>query len=324
MIKPDSNGCLSISTDGHSIQIGPNFEVEFQRTLRIPDDGNEYPLPPGLGSFPIFRVEDYKDTVPKRWLEKGGFFIPMYQREALWMSFETPYHRACAVKIGIGELDAISGKRLHGRLNKSRQNYVVTPDQPWLDGINSGKGFIRQFVAMPLGMGYTVEGQLTGKEKHGGIQIQVFEPKPGLFPENNRHELRHMKSEMMMECCEASSMGLGAGGKMKQDIYPDPHGVETWDTENFGKAYIHIVNSMDFREITGLEPPATPISARDYSSYGLPWFDLYDEGKGDLKPADPFKKVKTIKEVDEKNGFESQQDDSEIEINTAQVVLLKK
>ena len=63
-------------------------------------------------------------------------------------------------------------------------------------------------------------------------------------------------------------MGLGAGGKMKQDIYPDPHGVETWDTENFGKAYIHIVNSMDFREITGLEPPVTPISAprpqRDY------------------------------------------------------------
>lgn len=120
---------------------------------------------------------------------------------------------------------------------------------------------------MPLGMGYTVEGQLTGEEKHGGIQIQVFEPKPGLFSDTSRHERRYMNSEMVMECCEAASMGLGAGGKMKQDIYPDPHGVETWDTENFGKAYIHIVNSMDFREITGLEPPVTPISARDERDY---------------------------------------------------------
>ena len=33
---------------------------------------------------------------------------------------------------------------------KSTGNLVV-PDQPWLDGINAGNGFIRQVVAMPLG-----------------------------------------------------------------------------------------------------------------------------------------------------------------------------
>ena len=27
--------------------------IDFQRTLRIPDDGDDYPLPPGLGSFPL-------------------------------------------------------------------------------------------------------------------------------------------------------------------------------------------------------------------------------------------------------------------------------
>jgi hypothetical protein len=31
-----------------------------------------------------------------------------------------------------------------------------------------------QFVAMPLGQGYTIEEQLTGQTKHGGIQIDVF------------------------------------------------------------------------------------------------------------------------------------------------------
>ena len=37
------------------------------------------------------------------------------------------------------------------------QNYVAIPKQKWLDGINCGDGYIRQFVAMPLGKGYTVE-----------------------------------------------------------------------------------------------------------------------------------------------------------------------
>ncbi|MFE3254903.1 hypothetical protein ACFXPS_08890 [Nocardia sp. NPDC059091] len=51
---------------------------------------------------------------------------------------------------------------------------VVLPEQPWLDGINSGTGTIRQFVAVPLGLGASVEGQVTGEETHGGIQLQNF------------------------------------------------------------------------------------------------------------------------------------------------------
>ena len=27
--------------------------IEFQRTLRIPDDDSDYPLPPGLGAAPL-------------------------------------------------------------------------------------------------------------------------------------------------------------------------------------------------------------------------------------------------------------------------------
>ena len=31
--------------------------IHFQRTLRIPDDDTTYPLPPGLGRFPLRHVE---------------------------------------------------------------------------------------------------------------------------------------------------------------------------------------------------------------------------------------------------------------------------
>jgi hypothetical protein len=35
------------------------MRIDFQRTLRIPDDDGEYPLPAGLGRFPVNHVDDY-------------------------------------------------------------------------------------------------------------------------------------------------------------------------------------------------------------------------------------------------------------------------
>ena len=69
--------------------------INFQRTLRIPDDNNEYPLPPGLGKFPLHHVDDYAKHLPNKWKKHGGVFLPMYQSEALWISFEGNY--PCAV-----------------------------------------------------------------------------------------------------------------------------------------------------------------------------------------------------------------------------------
>ncbi|MFN8512953.1 MAG: hypothetical protein U0841_10270 [Chloroflexia bacterium] len=78
---------LDVRLDGSRIHIGNHFSVSFMRTLRIPDDGKEYPLPPALDTFPIHRVADYAERVPPAWCERDSFFIPLYQREALWLSF---------------------------------------------------------------------------------------------------------------------------------------------------------------------------------------------------------------------------------------------
>jgi hypothetical protein len=227
--------------------------------------------------------------------QKGGVFIPMYQREALWMSFHSP--QLMAVKVGIGKIDVLTGKRWSEPLTKRPQNYLVCPDQPWLDGINAGDGFICQFVAMPLGMGYTVEGQLTGEEAEGGIQIKAFASKlpPQVVERTKAYSVDTMAAP-------SASMGLGAGGKMKQEIYPDEYGIDTWDTDRSGRVFVHIANSMVWRDITGEAPPPTPISASLYTEYGFPWFDLYDEGKGDIKGSDVLGSVKTVKELDDE-GF---------------------
>jgi len=111
---------------------------------------------------------------------------------------------------------------------------------------------------------------------------------------------------------------------MKQKIYPDPYGIDTWDESNYGRVYVHIVNSMDFREITGLEPPETPVSARVYTEMGYPWFDLYDEAKGDIKASGKLKNVKSVKEMDKEKGFKPQQDDAPVDIPQDQVTRLGK
>jgi len=296
---------LDVSTHQDRVQIGRHFSVTFERTLRIPDDGRQYPLPPSLGRFPVRRVEDYADRVPAAWREHGGVFLPMYQREAMWLNFHAAHWRPNALKVAVGKVNALSGERYHQRLTRVAQDYVVTPPQPWLDGINAGNGFIRQFVATPLGSGITIEGQVTGEEAHGGLQLACFDPKPGRFPEQPPFVARTAFAAAP-PCAPAAGgaaeMGLAAGGRMRQQLYPDPHGIDTWDQDNYGRVFVHIVNSERWTHITGEPLPSTPVDVHSYVAAGLPWFDLYDDHLGDIEPSGVLAKVKGVDELPVADG----------------------
>ncbi|MFJ7271782.1 hypothetical protein ACIQV3_34940 [Streptomyces sp. NPDC099050] len=161
-----------VRVEGNALLLGEGAQVRFMRTLRLPETGT-HNLPPGLGEFPLRRVEDYPDTVPADWLAKGGVMLPVYLREAMWLSFGGT-REPTALQVGVGKVCAVSGERWTGALGRRPQNYLVLLRQPWLDGINSGTGTVRQFVAVPLGLGATVEGQVTGEETAGGVQLQAF------------------------------------------------------------------------------------------------------------------------------------------------------
>lgn len=66
-------------------------------------------------------------------------------------------------------------KRRQGLLEcgSSIQDYVVTPDQMWLDGIAHADGTVRQLVAVPMNSGYSVEAQITGQDCIGGLQFEI-------------------------------------------------------------------------------------------------------------------------------------------------------
>jgi hypothetical protein len=317
---------LEVKVESNRLVFDDGLALSFQRTLRIPDDGNTYPLPPGLEQFPILRVKDYAASAPPTWLEGGGVFIPMYQREAMWVSFDSRDWKPNAVKIGVGMVNAVSGKPWREELSPEEADYLVCPPQLWLDGINAGEGFIRQFVAMPLGQGYTVEAQVRGEETFGGIQIVVYEPKPGVFPDQpppKAFGLRgrlYAQAPMAIEESFSLEMGMGAGGKMKQSIYPDPHGFDVWDPENYGSVYVYIANSQTYKQITGNDPPVSPVDAKTYTQYGLPWFDLYEDHLGDITAPDALKNVQSVAQLDAEKGLPPSPDDTGVDISPGQVI----
>ena len=262
--------------------------IEFQQTLRIPDDNRPYDLPPGLGRFPLSRVDDYPDNLPQRWRKHGGVFLPMYQAEAMWINFRCDY--PMAVKIAAGKVNAVTGEAWKEGLCNDPQDYLVLPDQPWLDGFCVKKGLIRQFVAMPLGEGYTAEEQLTGEAEHGGLQIAVYPMKRSKYEE----QFIRFSAPMAELCSPISEMGLGPGGLMRQEIYEDEHGIDAWDTSVCSRCFVHIVNSVQLLHLTGCQPPATPPTAQDYTDAGLPWFEYYG---GDLKVIEGAKNLAELDSV---------------------------
>jgi hypothetical protein len=291
-------GRASVKIVQDQLVLGP-VTVDFQRTLRIPETGL-HPLPPGLGRFPLRRVADYPDTAPAEWLSHGGVMLPIYQREAMWLSFNAS--EPTALQVGVGKVCAVSGLPWIGHLVGDPQNYVVLPDQPWLDGINAGDGFIRQFVAVPLGSGATVEGQVTGQEAHGGVQLRAV----GLTEE----ALAAWRSEqaLLTQCCAdpllddgllaapSGSMGLGAGGRMRQEVYSDDRPLADYDESGARRVFAHLCSAAQWTAITGEVPPPTPVDRDAYVDAGLPWFDYFDADAHDLAPSPTLANVKSVGE----------------------------
>ena len=287
---------LEVALDGDRLLIGERPVVSFHRTLRIPDDGTAYPLPPGLGLFAVVTLS----PGPSRFGRELA--IPMYQREAMWIGLSGAPWKPNAVKVIVGGINAVSGLRDDGAPPAEPQDYLVCPDQPWLDGVNVGAGIIRQFVAMPLGRGYGVETRAGGLER-GGVEIVVFEPKPGRFPDQPPVATGGPRRfSRPAPVAEPREMALGAGGRMQQKIYPDRHGPQVWDPGNSGRVRISLANGRHWRELTGLAPPPTPIDAAAYAAAGLPWFALYDETETSVAPGAT---VPTIADRDRELGIEA-------------------
>jgi hypothetical protein len=381
--------CPNVHPDAHA-------QLEFQRTLRIPDDEKVHALPAGLGCFPLSHIEDFSESLDEATLQRGGIMMPMHRSEAMWINFRGGRRRSSgraypfAIKIAAGKINALTGGAWSPALSAEEQDYVVIPTQLWIDGFAISKGIIRQFVAERLGEGFSVEEQLTGKAEFGGLQIIAYPMKAERYMDIlraheeaerareeearawERERLREMLSPFSefsdrarsaaassmatlseiehrlgragevsrtgevsdpdrilaelrglvarwnsqvselaniapnefkspdvmysMSCASEAeepsfmrkstsaeplkSMGLGGGGRMRQEIYADPYGVDAWEQSAGSRCFVHLVDAMQWAEISGGPPLTEPPSQKDYQKMGLPWFDYYAPENG--------------------------------------------
>jgi hypothetical protein len=284
------------------------LHLDFQRTLRIPDDGRDHPLPPGLGRFPLRHVDDFAANVPDSWRERGGVMFPMFQSEAMWILFRCPHDPErgvgypFALKVATGKVNAVTGQSWANGLNRGPQDYMVAPRQPWLDGYCVEKGIIRQFVAMPLGAGYSAEEQITGKAEFGGVQVIAYPMKRDVFERRfpkiellaKRKRIGDREDSFLMAECRSAAMGLAPGGRMKQQIYDDPFDFDDWDVAHSSRCFVHLTNSLAWRALTGEAPPTMPPTAKQYANAGLPWFDYYDDGAKAVAGSGVLDKLKSV------------------------------
>jgi hypothetical protein len=276
------------------------LEIDFQRTLRIPDDGSDYPLPPGLGSFPLRHADDFAERLPGRWLQHGGVMLPMYQSEAMWLNFSSPTGYPFAIKVAAGKVNAVTGGPWSNTLQQRPQDYLVIPGQPWLDGFCVEKGVIRQFVAMPLGSGYSAEEQIAETAEWGGVQIIAFPIKADCY--RPRPVFEGLGACVFRDERSGPDMGLAPGGRMRQQIHRDPHAFVNWRQDQFSRCFVHVANSLVWSALTGEAPPTAPPTAAEYTRAGLPWFETYAP-ENEILPGSPtLQNLKSVLEMGQQKG----------------------
>ena len=95
----------------------------------------------------------------------------------------------------------------------------------------------------------------------------------------------------------SASMGLGAGGRMRQEVYTDDRLLTDYDESGACRVFVHLCSAEQWTAITAEVPPPSPVDRDAYVSAGLPWFDYYDSDAEDLAPSTILATVKTVGEM---------------------------
>lgn len=95
------HNCIKISRRGQG-----DLTISFKRTVRVPEDGKSYLLPPDMGNFPLFSVDMFKSRLAPEISMQGGIFLPMYRE------LKCPFCIVCAFALySIGYLIAIFNRK---------------------------------------------------------------------------------------------------------------------------------------------------------------------------------------------------------------------
>lgn len=134
------------------------------------------------------------------------------EMEAMWINFDSLSGKRFAIRPYFGGVNGITGKTYLAPVSSRqreldstdrKQDYLVLPEQPWLDGIATSPGVVQQFVATEMTSSQSevippieskqsegvaqhsdsdnagpadssIERQMTGRDEVGGLQLQII------------------------------------------------------------------------------------------------------------------------------------------------------
>ncbi|KAK6335774.1 hypothetical protein TWF730_003150 [Orbilia blumenaviensis] len=218
--------------------VGSRISIKFQRTLRTPDDGAVYDGNTDFGAIQLFKIPDFKGRIPESMARKGGYFFPLFQREAITLDFEdTAVHlreedksdENFAIKVFAGSINIVNG--LPGS-NSSGQDHIIVPKQRRLNGFQISDCIARQLVAMPSRRGYSLEKQMTGTEFIRGIQLMIASPLLGKPRFRKFRGFRAISDKNTVLDCSKTPAELGfENSQIILDFNPGPpnrYGISSW------------------------------------------------------------------------------------------------
>lgn len=82
----NSSYAMAIGTDSAC-----HILIHFMRTIRVLEDGKEYNLPRGLGSFPLYDTQTFKSRLPTDLASQGGVFLPMHGKFGFSLRYELSF-----------------------------------------------------------------------------------------------------------------------------------------------------------------------------------------------------------------------------------------
>jgi hypothetical protein len=137
------------------------------------------------------------------------------------------------------------------------------------------------------------------------LQLIVYPMKAEAYERlQSRRELLFLSARdaLMSPTGGVVGMGLAPGGRMLQKLYDDPHVLTDWDQDHSSRCFVHIANSLLWRQITGEQPPTVPPTASEYAKAGLPWFDYYAEGLSAVPGSTILQKLKSVVQLGKEKG----------------------
>ena len=248
---------LYLDKDGLCIHF-PDVHAEARCHISFHLD--DHPEPSTLQSLfgndrvPLFHIDDYTQDLPDAWVKRGGLIAPVRSGQKLRIKLSGNY--PFAIKIATGKVNAITGEPWSDHLNFDQQDYLLSSRQSTFSGFRRPDGTIHQFVVSPMGVGATIEEEVTGAAEFGGIQLVAY-PLSASTYQKSRSETRFSinlspEAEERIKAAALKPLGLAAAEPVQEElIKADYYSPQDWDTRQSRRCFIHLLDREDFLRITG-------------------------------------------------------------------------